>query len=134
MSELEALEAAVAGEHAAVYAYGLVGGRLPADQQGRARSALDAHRARRDRLRARVVALGGTPPPAAIAYDPPFPVIDAESARALAAYVEDRLVPVYADLAAAVTGDERTEAVLTAREAAVRAVAWGGSPQAFPGG
>lgn len=133
MTPEEATTAAVAGEDAAVYAYGLVGARLPSTSQPAALAALQVHRLRRDRLRADLVAAGATPPPAAVAYDPPFPVTDEASARRLAAVVEQRLVPVYADLAAATTGQARADAVRVARESATRAISWGAQPQAFPG-
>ncbi|WP_159057426.1 DUF4439 domain-containing protein, partial [Streptomyces scabiei] len=48
--ELKAVQAALAAEHAAVYGYGVVGGKIGQARQGEARSAYDAHRARRDRL------------------------------------------------------------------------------------
>ncbi|NED21451.1 DUF4439 domain-containing protein, partial [Streptomyces sp. SID9913] len=48
--ELRALQAALAAEHAAVYGYGVVGGRIGKERAPQARSAYDAHRARRDTL------------------------------------------------------------------------------------
>lgn len=133
MTPQEAWAAVVSGEDAAVYAYGLVGPLVDAADQARARSALDAHRLRRDRARAALVAAGQTPPPAAAAYDPPFPVGDAAAAGRLAATVEERLVPVYADLAGASDGDDRRYAARTAQECATRAVSWGAAASAFPG-
>ncbi|MGC3005519.1 DUF4439 domain-containing protein, partial [Streptomyces sp. G35A] len=47
---LRALQAALAAEHAAVYGYGVVGGRIGKDRRAEARAAYDAHRARRDAL------------------------------------------------------------------------------------
>ncbi|MGV9237981.1 DUF4439 domain-containing protein, partial [Streptomyces nigra] len=41
-----ALQAALAAEHAAVYGYGVVGGRIGEDRRSDARAAYDAHRAR----------------------------------------------------------------------------------------
>ncbi len=48
--ELRALQAALAAEHAAVYGYGVVGGRIGEQRRTEARTAYDAHRARRDAL------------------------------------------------------------------------------------
>ncbi|WP_446048283.1 DUF4439 domain-containing protein, partial [Streptomyces olivaceus] len=48
--ELDALQAALAAEHAAVYGYGVVGGRIGEERRTEARTAYDAHRARRDTL------------------------------------------------------------------------------------
>jgi len=128
MSPQEARAAAIAGEDACVYAYGIIGANLGAAGQRKARKALDSHRAWRDRLQA-----AGDYVPASPAYQLPFPVQDAASARRLAILVEQRMVPAYADLAAATTGDQRSDAVQAGCECAARAVGWGGPTQAFPG-
>lgn len=131
--ELTALQAALAAEHAAVYGYGVVGGRVAGDGRQAARAAYDAHRARRDSLRRRVRDLGGTPEPSAAAYALPFDVPDAAAATRLAAELEDRVAAVYADLVRASAGDRRQDAAAALREAAVRAVRWRGTAVAFPG-
>ncbi|WP_344574244.1 ferritin-like domain-containing protein [Streptomyces lunalinharesii] len=130
---LTATQAALAAEHAAVYGYGVVGGRIGAGRRTEARSAYDAHRARRDALDRAVRDLGGRPQAAAAAYALPFPVPDAAAAARLAAELEDRVAAVYADLVRATGGAHRTEAAAALREAAVRAVRWRGSGVAFPG-
>ncbi|WP_159061405.1 DUF4439 domain-containing protein, partial [Streptomyces europaeiscabiei] len=48
--ELKAVQAALGAEHAAVYGYGVVGGKIGETRQREAREAYDAHRARRDAL------------------------------------------------------------------------------------
>ncbi|CAM5699683.1 hypothetical protein SGLAM104S_04955 [Streptomyces glaucescens] len=80
--ELGALQAALAAEHAAVYGYGVVGGRIREERRAEVRAAYDAHRARRDALAREVRDLGGEPVAAAAGYALPFPVTDAESAQA----------------------------------------------------
>ena len=70
---------------------------------------------------------------AAVAYELPFPVTNATSARELAGVVEMRLAATYADLAGATTGSDRNDAVLAARECAVRGITWGAPTAAFPG-
>lgn len=132
-AELTAVQAALAAEHAAVYGYGVVGGRISTDRRNEAREAYDAHRARRDALRRAVRDLGGTPRASAAAYALPFPVPDAAAAARLAAELEDRLAAVYADLVRAGGRARRQEAAAALREAAVRAVRWRGSGVAFPG-
>ncbi|WP_050515561.1 ferritin-like domain-containing protein [Streptomyces rimosus] len=132
-AELKALQAALAAEHAAVYGYGVVGGRIGADRRKEAREGYDAHRARRDELRRGVRDLGGTPQAAAAAYELPFPVPDAAAAVRLAAELEDRVAAVYADLVRAGGAARRRDAAGALREAAVRAVRWRGSGVAFPG-
>ncbi|MEU3351381.1 ferritin-like domain-containing protein [Streptomyces sp. NPDC037389] len=125
--------AALAAEHATVYGYGIVGGRVDDTRAGEAREAHDAHRARRDAMSRAVRALGAEPEAAAAAYALPFPVADGEAAVRLAAELERRLTAVYADLVRAATGGLRAEAAAGLREAAVRAVRWSGGSVAFPG-
>lgn len=130
---LEATEAALAAEHAAVYGYGVVGGRVEDSRRDEVREAYDAHRARRDALRRTVRELGGTPRPAAAAYSLPFAVPDGAAALRLAAELENRLAGVYADLVRKTDGGQRREAAQALREAAVRSARWSGSGVAFPG-
>ncbi|MFD1658440.1 ferritin-like domain-containing protein [Streptomyces caeni] len=131
--ELSALRAALRAEHAAVYGYGVVGGRIVPSRRGQARAAYDAHRARRDELTRTVRDLGGTPDAAAAAYALPFPVRDSAAAVRLAAELEERLAGVYSDLVRASTGERRRSAASALREAAVRSVRWSGESVAFPG-
>ncbi|MCT9084706.1 ferritin-like domain-containing protein [Streptomyces fulvoviolaceus] len=131
--ELKALQAALAAEHAAVYGYGVVGGRIREDRRTEAKAAYDAHRARRDALVREVRDLGGTPVAAAAGYALPFPVLDSAAAVRLAAELEDRVAGVYSDLVRAAEGERRGLAAAALREAAVRAVRWSGESVAFPG-
>ncbi|MEX2983920.1 ferritin-like domain-containing protein [Streptomyces sp. C36] len=128
-----AAQAALAAEHAAVYGYGVVGGRVEEEHAAQAREAYDVHRARRDVMSRAVRALGAEPEAAAAAYALPFPVTDGASAVRLAAELESRLAAVYADLVRASTGSLRGEAAAGLREAAVRAARWRGGSVAFPG-
>ncbi|QHY98504.1 hypothetical protein SSPS47_25675 [Streptomyces sp. S4.7] len=130
---LDAARAALAAEHAAVYGYGVVGGRVGDERRGEATTAYDAHRARRDSLARTVRDLGGKPVAAAAAYALPFEVPDAAAAIKLAADLEDRIAGVYSDLVRAAEGPLRQDAAGALREAAVRAVRWRGSGVAFPG-
>ncbi|MFD3568325.1 ferritin-like domain-containing protein [Streptomyces sp. NPDC058667] len=133
MSALDATQAALAAEHAAVYGYGVVGGRIGAERRAEATTAYEAHRARRDALRRTVRDLGGAPVAAEAAYALPFPVPDPAGAVRLAAVLEDRVAGVYSDLVRAAEGPQRHEAAAALREAAVRAVRWRGSDVTFPG-
>jgi len=130
---LDALQAALEAEHATIYGYGVVGGRVSESRRDDVRAAYDAHRARRDALRRDIKALGGKPRPAAAAYALPFAVPDGDAAVRLAAELEDRLAAVYAALVGASEGARRREAAGALREAAVRSVRWRGSGVAFPG-
>ncbi len=132
-AELKAVQAALRAEHAAVYGYGVVGGRIGDGRRAEARTAYDAHRARRDELRRAVRELGGEPESSAAAYALPFPVPDAAAAARLAAELEERVAGVYADLVRAAGGARRGMAAESLREAAVRAARWRGGSVAFPG-
>ncbi|MFF5422741.1 MULTISPECIES: ferritin-like domain-containing protein [unclassified Streptomyces] len=133
MSALDAVQAALAAEHAAVYGYGVVGGRIGTDRKAEATAAFEAHRARRDALRRTVRDLGGAPVAAAAAYRLPFAVDGPAGAVRLAADLEDRVAGVYSDLVRAAEGPLRAEAAASLREAAVRAVRWRGTGVTFPG-
>ncbi|MFE4062257.1 ferritin-like domain-containing protein [Streptomyces sp. NPDC059096] len=130
---LEAAQAALAAEHAAVYGYGVVGGRVDRARRAEATAAYTAHRSRRDALARTVRDMGGRPAVAAAAYALPFEVPDVAAAERLAAELEDRVAGVYSDLVRASEGPLRREAAGALREAAVRAVRWRGSGVAFPG-
>ena len=130
----EAAQAALAGEHAAVYGYGVAGAHLADDEREAAREALDAHRARRDALTAQIDTMGTEPVAALAAYVLPFPVTDATTARQLAGVIEQRLGPLYTDLVAAGSDpDVRALAALAVVDTAVRATRWTGTTSAFPG-
>ncbi|GGY81714.1 DUF4439 domain-containing protein [Streptomyces nitrosporeus] len=130
---LEAAQAALAAEHASVYGYGALGGRLEGRRRADATAAHDAHRARRDALVRTVRDLGGTPVAAHAAYALPLTVADPSSATRLAAVIEDRVAGAYSDLVRAAEGPLRREAAAALREAAVRAARWRGAGVAFPG-
>ncbi|MFJ8110733.1 ferritin-like domain-containing protein [Streptomyces sp. NPDC096132] len=132
-AELTALQAALAAEHAAVYGYGVVGGRISEARRAEARAGYDAHRARRDALVREVRDLGAEPVAASAAYALPFAVPDSAAAVRLAAELEDRVAGVYSDLVRAAGDERRREAAGALREAAVRAVRWRGGSVAFPG-
>src|SRR5256714_9298316 len=85
----DALAAALAAEHAAIFGYGVVGARLTGAATGQAREAESAHRARRDKLVVQLTKAGTTPPAAQPAYALPFPVGDAAGAQKLAGQMEE---------------------------------------------
>jgi hypothetical protein len=134
MHSLEAAQAALAAEHAAVYGYGVIGGRVTRSRLDEAHQAYNAHRIRRDALVRTVRDLGGKPVAGLAAYALPFAVTGPVGAVRLAAELEDRVADVYSDLVRAAQGPLRHEAALALRDAAVRAVRWrGGGSVAFPG-
>ena len=128
-----ALQTALAGEHAAVYAYGLLGARVADADARRARAFLEAHRAGRDLLISVLSAAGEQPAAAAAAYDLPFPVRSPADARRLAALVEERLAMAYAGVVGPAEGELRRSAARWLGACAVRAAGWTGRTSAFPG-
>ncbi|MEU7603879.1 ferritin-like domain-containing protein [Streptomyces sp. NPDC040724] len=130
---LEAAQAALAAEHAAVYGYGVIGARSTGARATEAREAYGAHLARRDALARTVRELGGAPRPAEAAYALPFEVRTQAEAERLAAVVEDRVAGAYSDLVRAAEGPLRREAADALSAAAVRAARWRGVGVAFPG-
>ncbi len=133
MSAVDAAQATLAGENAAVYAYGVVASHLSGGAAARALAAMAAHRANRDLLLARLAGSGTTASPAAAAYTLPSPVVDAASAAALAALVEDRLAGQWAGLAAESDAEQRQSAALVAEACAVRSVTWSGVAPVWSG-
>jgi len=86
-------------EHAAVWAYGLLGARLADEELEQARAAHDAHRRSRDALVPLVRDAGKEPPAPPVAYD--VRVADRAQALALAVDLEDGLAVRWRDLVGA---------------------------------
>ncbi len=128
-----AAQAALAGEHATLYAYGVAGAQLTDGERERALQGLTAHRAARDDLAGLVRAEGGEPVGPLPGYALPFPVEDAATAHRLLARVEGRLADLYGDLVASESGSSRRLAATGLAAAAEQAAVWGGRSEAFPG-
>ncbi|WP_427894485.1 ferritin-like domain-containing protein [Kribbella sp. GL6] len=134
MNETDALQAALAGEHAAMYGVGVAGGKLNGARFTAATALFGAHRDNRDHLSALIVAAGQTPVAAEPAYQLPQPVTNAATATALILSVERRIAAVYGDLVeAAEQAPVRLFAIDALQTAAGNQLAWGGAPVAFPG-
>jgi hypothetical protein len=137
MTPLEALQATLAGEHAAVHVLATLGGLVSAgDDPGtaaRLREAYEAHRARRDHLRTRITDLGVDPVPPAAGYAVDDGSRDADRLTAAALRTEERCAAVYAQLVASSTGATRRWAVEALTDSALRSLALGGTPSAYPG-
>ncbi len=132
---IAALQGALAAEQAASYGYGIVGAHLPQGSaaQGDATTDWVAHLRASDQLTQFISAHGGTPVPAAVAYALPFAVSTPAQARALAATLEDRVAQAYLGVVALPEAGLRTFGATQVRAAALRAEAWRGSTEAFPG-
>jgi hypothetical protein len=142
-SELEALQAALAAEHAVVWGYGVVGSRADAALLPAVRAADSAHRGRRDATAALVRGLGAEPVTTEPSYALPFPVTTRGSALRLAVHLEDGDAAAWR-YAVASTDDRavRRTALTALTDAAVRATRWrlllpagaAGATVPFPGG
>ncbi|WP_328998890.1 ferritin-like domain-containing protein [Kribbella sp. NBC_00709] len=134
MTEVEALQAALAGEHAALYGVGVAGGKLGGARFRDATDTFSRHRDNRDHLSALVVAAGETPVAAEAAYDLPQAVVNAATATALVLLIERRIAAVYGDLVeAAEQPAVRAFAIDSLLGTASSQLTWGGAPLAFPG-
>jgi hypothetical protein len=137
VTPLQALQQTLAGEHAAVYVYGVLGGRVSASAQpelaARLTSAYTTHRGRRDHLGARVRAHGGEPVAAQVSYRLPGVARTTAQLVDAARVTERRCADVYAAAVAGTSGVDREWAVAALIDAAVRGLALGGAAEPFPG-
>lgn len=138
MSDTDLLMGLLAAEHAAVYAYGVLGARLDEATRTVALQAFDAHRTLRSALTVRLQALGAEPPSPLAAYD--VTVANRAQALRLAIEIETRDGVLWRDLVATTLDPTlRPMAVQALVATAVRAARWrklaGVRPltEAFPG-
>jgi hypothetical protein len=125
----DALADALRGEHAAIYAYGVLGPHLTGAVQALAEENELAHRNLRDSM----IETLPSPPPAAAFYSLPFPVTDAKSAISLAVTVESRCALLWRAVVVAAPPGDREEPLATLTAAAVRAAALRRAGGAIPG-
>jgi hypothetical protein len=130
---LEALRKVLDAEHAAVFAYGVVGARTSGTRRTAATAAFNAHRARRDQLRGLIAARGGVPPESGPVYRLPFAVTTTADCVRLAALVEGRVTGAYLELVAVKDPALRRLAALAMQESTVRSSTWQPEISAFPG-
>lgn len=137
MTPEEALQATLAGEHAAVYLYAVIGARVSAsaepDLYGRLRNAYTLHRGRRDQLMAMVRAMGARPVAAEVSYELPNAATTPGELRRAALEIEERCAALYADMVGSTSQANRQWALEALQDAAVRLLGFGGEPEAFPG-
>lgn len=147
MRGLAALQDCLAAEHAALYGYGVVGGRLSAlravattAQPKReldsavtaAQAAYVEHRRRRDRLTTLVEAAGAAPVAAFAVYRTPA-VSSLADCRKLARRLEGRCADVFGIAVSRTVGSSRSFAASALVDCSRRQVAWGAPVEAFPG-
>ena len=134
MNSDDALKAALDAEYAAVYLYGLIGGRASRNgtpaELARINASYAAHRTRRDQL---LTFLGDKAPAPAVAYTPPVNPTSFDTRTECANAIEVRCEAVYTQLVAATSGSQRAFAISALSSVSVAAVAVGQPPVAFPG-
>ncbi len=128
-----ALQAALAAEDAAIFGYGVAGAHLSGSRLAAAEQYWTGHNEARDALATMISKLGAAPVAAQAFYQLPFPVHDATSAMALAAYLEDGVTRAYLGIVAVSEPRLRAFGALAMQGPAERAAYWRGRTQAFPG-
>jgi len=130
---IAALQGALAAENAAVYGYGVVGAYLSGADRAAAMKDWMLHQDARNTVSAMIMKLGAAPEPASAAYELPFPVDEAASARRLAATIENGVTRAYLAVVAVTDPALRAFGALAMQGPAERAAAWSGTTAAFPG-
>jgi hypothetical protein len=137
MTPLEALQATLSGEHAALYLYGVLGGQVSRAGQpalaGLVNDSFLEHRVRRDRLTTLISALDATPVAAAPSYQMPNAAATPDQIRVVARLVERRCVALYGQLVGSSAGADRAWAIAALNSGAVQEVRYGAEASDFPG-
>jgi hypothetical protein len=134
---LPVLQSALDGEHAAIYGYGALGGRLGKSDRSSALTAQEVHRDRRDALAESITVRGGQPHASEARYELPIAVTDPNSARQLAARLEDDCAGQWRQALSTVQPGDRDPALRALTHCAVTAAKWrpgsAAANPAFPG-
>lgn len=111
---VEALQRALAGEHAALWAYKMALAFVPPDWAARARTDIEAHTTLRGQITQTLSDVGQRPVSAQPAYAPPQPVVDAVSAGALLVAAETDAIAAWRSVLERSTSTALREAGLKA--------------------
>ncbi|GAA3133579.1 ferritin-like domain-containing protein [Streptosporangium carneum] len=133
MTADQGLSTALAAEHAAVYAYGVIAARTTGSLRVTATAAFNAHRARRDQLRALIAARGDAPAEPDAAYRLPVTPSTPAQAVELATLVERGVTAAYLELTASPDTEVRQMAALAMQECVTRSYGLRPEIEAFPG-
>jgi hypothetical protein len=137
MTMLEALQTTLRAEHAALYVYGTLGAQTSRSAQpalyDAVSSAYATHRARRDLLVRAIADLGATPDASAPSYVVPRQLGTPQEVRRAALELERGCAETYAWLVANTVGERRRWAAGALNDAAVRELAFRGTPEMLPG-
>lgn len=134
---LDALQTALAAEHAAVFVYGALGAQTSQSASpvlfADVTDAYATHRQRRDDLIAMITDAGGDPVAAEPGYELPADLATAEAITSRALRLERDAAATYAFVVASTTGSARSWAVKALVDTAVRELRFGGRPETLPG-
>ena len=137
MTYLDALQDALAAEHAALYVVGYLGAQTSASAQPDLHAdltdAFAAHRTARDLLVDQVRAAGGEPVAAAASYELEDVGGDPTRIRRRALALERGCAAAYGYLVANAPSEQRAAAVGALIATALRETTFGGRPRPFPG-
>lgn len=138
MTYVDALQTALAAEHAAVFVVGYLGAQTSESATPQLyaafRDTLDTHRDRRDRLATLLRDAGADPVAAAASYELPQVVTnDVDSLQAAGVAIERACGATYGFLVASTPADRRAWAVQAVLDSALRELDLGGDPRPFPG-
>lgn len=137
MTPTEALQKALAAEHAAVFLIGVLGARVSTSRTPALSAAIQgafvAHRSQRDRLTELVSAKGAVPVAALVDYQVPGALASPTDLARTARTIEDRVTRTYAELVAGTSGEDRRWAIAALESSALRALGFGAAPSDFPG-
>lgn len=136
---VDALQGALAAEHAAIWAYGVVAAFVPGALDGQLEEAASAHQARRDAIERVLIDAGAPPVPPEPGYLTPQPVTDAASALRLAITAETDAAAAWRSVVelspverSAADPGLRGAALDALTEAAVRATRWRATASVSP--
>jgi len=128
---VDALQGALAAEHAAIWSYGVVAAFVPGTLDGQLEEAASAHQARRDATELVLIDAGAPPVPPEPGYLTPEPVTDATSALRLAITAETDAAAAWRSVVELSPAEHspadpglRSAALDALTEAAVRATRW----------
>jgi hypothetical protein len=131
------MQRTLAGEHAAVWVYAAIGGRVSASAHpelaAKVRAAYDTHRGRRDQLMSMLRVAGATPVASKVSYELPTPARTSRQLRRAALDIEEGCTAVYADMVGSSSRANRQWAIDALVDSAVRQLGFGGSADVFPG-
>lgn len=133
----EAVQAALAVEHSAIYVLGSLGGLTSSSAAPALAQALteayDEHVRAREALAAHVVSAGIEPVAPSAVYDLPGGIGTEKGVGAAALRLERDTTATYLSLAPKATGSDRTLLIQLLCRTAARQLDLGGKPTAFPG-